>query len=247
MYAWFALAGKPLACARWQSPGGALYSGKLIEPIDARNGSDVITKVSGKLLAVRDDALSLGVGAFEYEVAIPEFTRRSLQHRIGEDVSLHTIDYLEGNPAQGRMRPRLIGFLTEVEREFFELFCSVDGVGVKKALRAMVRPVRDIATAIEEQDAKSLSALPGVGPAVAERVIAKLRRKAPKFALMVARDEPREATVESNVIDETFEVLRELGHGESEARKLLDAALSVKKQYKDVQTLLQAIYQQSHS
>ena len=94
---------------------------------------------------------------------------------------------------QGRLTPRLIGFLTEVEREFFELFCSVDGVGVKKALRAMVRPVREVATAIEEQDTKALSALPGIGPATAERIVAKLRRKVPKFALMAARDEPTTA------------------------------------------------------
>ena len=110
------------------------------------------------------------------------------------------------------MTPRLVGFLSEVEREFFELFCSVDGVGVKKALRAMVRPVKEVATAIEEQDAKALSALPGIGPAMAERIIAKLRRKVPKFALMVARDEPHEAEVEPDVVSETFEVLRELGH-----------------------------------
>ncbi len=88
---------------------------------------------------------------------------------------------------QGRMTPRLIGFLSEIEREFFELFCSVDGVGVKKALRAMVRPVKEVATAIEEQDAKTLSSLPGIGPAMAERIIAKLRRKVPKFALMAVR------------------------------------------------------------
>ena len=147
---------------------------------------------------------------------------------------------------QGRLTPRLIGFLSEVEREFFELFCSVDGVGVKKALRAMVRPVREVATAIEEQDAKALSALPGIGPATAERIIAKLRRKMPKFALMVARDEPREADVEHDVVSETFEVLRTLGHTESDARRLIDTALAGKKKFKDVQELLQAVYQQSH-
>jgi len=205
----------------------------------------LITKITGTLLALRDEALTLGVGPMEYEVLIPEFTRRQLQLELGRQISLHTIEYLEGNPAHGRMTPRMIGFLTEVEREFFELFCSVDGVGVKKALRAMVRPVKTVATAIEEQDAKSLASLPGIGPAMAERIIAKLRRKVPKFALMVARAEI-EAEVEYDVISETFEVLRGLGHGESDARRLLDAALSAKKKYKDVQDLLQAIYQQSH-
>jgi Holliday junction DNA helicase RuvA len=206
----------------------------------------LITKITGKLLQVGDDTVTLGIEAFEYEVRIPEFTRRQLQGQVGQSVSLHTIDYLEGNPTQGRLTPRLIGFLSEIEREFFELVCSVDGVGVKKALRSMVRPVREVATAIEEQDAKLLSSLPGVGAALADRIIAKLRRKVPKFALLAARDEPVAAEVERDVVDETFEVLRQLGHSESEARRLLDAALKTTKKYSDVQSLLQAIYQQRH-
>jgi len=207
----------------------------------------VITRITGKLIELSDDSLTLSLGGFEYQVLIPEFTRRQLQGEVGREISLHTIDYLEGNPMQGRMTPRLIGFTTAVEREFFELFCSVDGVGVRKALRAMVRPVREVATAIEEQDAKSLSGLPGIGPAMAERIIAKLRRKVPKFALMVARKEAGEADVRPDVVSETFEVLRTLGHSESDARRLLDAALATKKKFNDVQALLQAIYQQSHS
>jgi Holliday junction DNA helicase RuvA len=203
----------------------------------------LITKISGKLLAVSENQVTLGIDAFEYEVAIPELTRRALQSRLGEQVSLHTIHYVEGNPTQGRMIPRLVGFLTEVEREFFELFCSVDGVGVKKALRAMVRPVRDVALLIEEQDAKGLSALPGVGPAIAERIVAKLRRKMPKFALLVAREQPQEAEVERDVVEETYQVLCSLGHSESDARRLLDAALATKRTFKDVESLLQAVYE----
>jgi Holliday junction DNA helicase RuvA len=204
----------------------------------------LITKISGRLLAVSEDELTLGVGAFEYQILIPEFARRRLQDRAGEELSLHTIDYLEGNPMQGRLTPRMIGFLDEVEREFFELFCSVDGVGVKKALRAMVRPVREVATAIEEQDTKALSGLPGIGAATAERIIAKLRRKVPKFALIAMRDEPRAADVQSDVVSEGFEVLRSLGHTEKDARRLIDTALEKKKKYKDVQALLQAVYEQ---
>ncbi len=205
----------------------------------------MITKISGQLAELHDDSLTLRVGPYEYQILIPDFTRRQLQGAIAQEISLHTIEYLEGNSMQGRLTPRLVGFLTEVEREFFELFCSVDGVGVRKALRAMVLPVKEVATAIEEQDAKTLSSLPGVGPATAERIIAKLRRKVPKFALMVMREQPREAEVPSDVVAETFQVLCGLGHSESDARHLLDAALSAKKKYPDVQTLLQAIYQQT--
>jgi Holliday junction DNA helicase RuvA len=205
----------------------------------------LITKITGRLCRLEADAATLAIEAFEHEVFIPEFTRRQLQACLGEEISLHTIEYLEGNPMQGRLTPRLVGFLSEVEREFFELFCSVDGVGVKKALRAMVRPVQEVATAIEEQDTKGLSGLPGVGPATAERIVAKLRRKVPKFALLVARDVPYVADVEMDVVRETFDALRILGHSESDSRRLIDAALAHKKKYKDVAELIQAIYQQS--
>ncbi len=205
----------------------------------------MIAKITGQLVALHGDTATLKIDAFEYEVLIPEFTRRQLQGELGQPVSLHTIEYMEGNPMHGRMTPRLIGFLSEIEREFFDLFCSVDGVGVKKCLRAMVRPVKEVATAIEEQDAKTLSSLPGIGPAMAERVIAKLRRKVPKFALMATREEKHEAEVEPDVVSETYEVLRSLGHSESDARRLLDAALASKKKFKDVQSLIEAVYQQS--
>lgn len=205
----------------------------------------MITRITGKLVRIQDNYLTLQIDAFEYEVLIPEFSRRQLQSELNKQVSLHTIEYLEGNPMQGRLTPRLIGFLTEAEREFFELFCSVDGVGARKALRAMVRPVREVAAAIEDQDSKALSAMPGIGPAMSERIIAKLRRKVPKFALMVAREEKAEGCVEPDVVSETYEVLLTLGHSESDARRLLDATLSSKKKFKDTQTLLEAIYRHS--
>jgi len=181
---------------------------------------------------------------FEYEISIPEFTRRQLQGLIGEVISLHTIHYIEGNAAQGsRLTPKLVGFLTTAERDFFELFCSVDGVGVKKALRAMTRPVQDTAVLIEQQDAKGLSSLPGVGPATAEKIIATLRRKMPRFALLVRREEPSIQTQKSGVVEETYQALLVLGHTESDARRLIEQAASGGKKFKDSEAMIHAIYQ----
>jgi Holliday junction DNA helicase RuvA len=176
-------------------------------------------------------------------VLIPEFVRRRLQSRLGTEVSLFTVHYLEGNPAQGKLTPRLVGFLSEVEREFFEMFCSVDGVGVRKALRAMVRPVPEVAAMIADQDPKGLAALPGVGPATAERIIAKLRRKMCKFALIAQRDETAVALVEHNVVEDTFQLLIQLGHSETESRRMLDTTLASRRKFKDVDELLHAVYE----
>ena len=205
----------------------------------------MITKITGCVVGAAGDVATLSAGAFEYEVLIPEFARRRLQGFAGSEASLHTLEYLEGDPARGRLTPRLVGFFDPVEREFFEMFCQVDGVGVKKALRAMVRPVAELATMIEEQDVKGLSTLPGIGPATAERVVAKLRRKAAKFALMVGREDAvAGADIERDLLTEAFEILRSLGHSESDARRLLDSAVQRKKKYKDVEALLHAVYEQ---
>lgn len=205
----------------------------------------MITKISGKLLGLDEESATLEVTPFEYEVLIPDYVRRQLQAQLGQTVKMYTIDFLEGNAAQGgRLTPRLVGFLTEPERQFFELFCSVDGVGVKKALRAMVRPVRELAVMIEEQDAKGLSGLPGIGPATSERIIAKLRRKMPRFALMVGRGEASSETpAADNVARDAFDALLALGHSESDARKLIDDLIDSGKKFKDVESLLTAIYQ----
>jgi Holliday junction DNA helicase RuvA len=204
----------------------------------------LITKITGKLVSLQENEAALEVGAFEYEVYVPEFVRRQMQALMGQTVSLKTIEYLEGNPQQGRMTPRLVGFMNDAEREFFELICSVDGVGVKKALRAMVRPVREVATAIEEQDIEQLTALPGFGAAIAERVVAKLRRKMARFALLVAKELPPEDTTDRSVLDDTYEALIALGHTPSDAREKIETATEgKKKKFKSSEELIRQIYQ----
>ena len=204
----------------------------------------MIVTISGKLVRVGETAVIIESDPFEYEVLVADYTRRQMQNHVGEKTRLHTLDYIEGNAQGGRLTPRLIGFMTEPERQFFDLFCSVDGVGVKKALRAMVRPVKELAILIEQQDAKGLSALPGVGPATSERIIAKLRRKMPRFALMVDRGEVGQVdSSATQVVSETFDALVTLGHSESDARQLIGDAIATGKKFKDTESLLTAIYQ----
>ena len=95
----------------------------------------MIRKITGVLSDLPDDCAVLEVPPYEYEVLVPEFTRRQIQMKIGEPVTLHTIQYIDGNVQKGgRMTPRLIGFNSVAEKQFFEVFCSVDGLGVKLSL-----------------------------------------------------------------------------------------------------------------
>src|SRR5438445_10855529 len=175
----------------------------------------MITKIAGIVNRVLDEELRLQVGPLEYQVLVPEFVRRNVQSRLGQEVALFSTEYLEGNPMQGKMVPRLIGFVTEAELEFFELFCTVDKVGVRKAMKALVRPIREIADAIQRQDPKWLTSLPGIGPATAEQIVATLLRKVTKFALMASGPAERAtapaAAVDGNLIEDAYRALLSVG------------------------------------
>jgi len=209
----------------------------------------MITKMTGMVNRVLDEEIRLQVGAFEYQVLVPEFVRRILQHKAGEEITLYTSHYLDGNPAHGRMVPRLIGFLAEAEQDFFDLFCTVDKVGVRKAMKAFVRPIKEIADAIQRQDNKWLTTLPGIGTATAEQIVATLRRKVTKYALMASPSPTGEPTaraggVAGQVLEDAYQALLSVGHSPQEARDRLDKVLAGGTQFKSVEDILMAIYQQ---
>jgi holliday junction DNA helicase RuvA len=215
----------------------------------------VLTRIRGILQSVSNEVATLLVEPFEIEVFVSEHTRRTIQTKLGESISFHTILYIEGGSMVSRLVPRVVGFLSPIDREFFDIFCSVDGVGVRKALRAMVRPVREIARTIEEQDVKQLATFPGIGEATAERIVAKLRRKVGKFALILsgqpgdgaastlANGAPESAG--ADVIRDTYAALLSVGHSDSQAREAIDRVLSTKKKFKSVADMIEAIYLQS--
>lgn len=211
----------------------------------------MITRITGVLNRVLDEEVRLQVGPLEYQVLVPEFVRRHVQGRIGQDLTLHTSEYLDGNPMQGRVVPRLIGFMSETELEFFELFCTVDKVGTRKALKALVRPMNEIANAIQRQDSKWLTTLPGIGPATAEQVVATLRRKVTKFALAPEPSAngdngdgpaPRAVVVDGNVIEDAYQALLSVGHSPIEARNRLDKVLATGRSYGSAEEILLEVY-----
>jgi Holliday junction DNA helicase RuvA len=180
------------------------------------------------LTRVLDEEVRLEAGPFEYQVLVPEFVRRALQLRIGQEVTLHTVP-------------------TEAELDFFDLFCTVDKVGTKKALKAMVRPVKEIADAIQRQDAKWLTTLPGIGPAGAEQIIATLRRKVTRFSFINTESEDAQSgttPVDAAIVEDAYMALMALGNNPAEARTLLDRALIGQDPPASVEVILQRIYAQ---
>jgi Holliday junction DNA helicase RuvA len=112
-----------------------------------------------------------------------------------------------------------------------------------------MRPIREIADAVQRQDAKWLTTLPGVGNATAEQIVATLRRKVTKFALMPTQagesGRPAPTTVvDGNVLEDAYQALLGVGHNPVEARNRLDKVLAGGKSFKTVEEILLEIYKQ---
>ncbi len=137
----------------------------------------MIVRLQGTLLETDDSAIVIDRGGVGYEVLVPTYALQELAACRGREVTLHTMEYLEGGAAGGNLIPRMIGFLHPEDRAFFRVFVTVKGVGVRKGLKALAAPVARIAADIERGDSAALARLPGIGRRTAETIVAELRGK----------------------------------------------------------------------
>lgn len=143
----------------------------------------MIAALTGTLRHVDDHHLLLQAAPILYELSFPSVDLADLQSRLGQELTLHTIFYLSGDPSRGGMDPTLIGFLRTEDKAFFELFTTVKGIGPKRALRALSTSIGQIAAAIESRDVRFLITLPEIGKRTAEQVVAELAGKLARFAV----------------------------------------------------------------
>ena len=99
---------------------------------------------------------------------------------------------------------------------------------------------------------KWLTTLPGVGAATAEQIIATLRRKVTRYALMAEPTTPGDwaeasevSVVDGNVLEDAYQALCSVGHSPLDARNKLDAVLAIGKAFKSVEDVLTEIYKNS--
>ena len=187
----------------------------------------MISALTGELRQVDEDRVHLQVGPLLCEVLVPASDVHLLQAGVGEQMTFHTIMYLEGDAAGGNLEPRLLGFLRPEDKRFFEKFITVKGIGPKKALKALIYPAGEIAQAIESKDAKFLVGLPQIGKRMAELIVAELAGKVGEFAT-VSMDERAALGFaggsRSTAEEDAIAALMALGERRADAEHLLDRA-----------------------
>ncbi|MFA4991504.1 MAG: Holliday junction branch migration protein RuvA [Candidatus Omnitrophota bacterium] len=205
----------------------------------------MICRISGKIAEKRDDAVIMDVNGMCYEVLMPGAVMQCLDNHVRSDgtVSLITYHYFQVEPSRGF--PFLIGFLNEIEKEFFEKFITVSGIGPKAAVRALKQPISVIARAIDIGDVSFLKSLPGIGEQRAKEIVAKLQGKVGKFGLIQDSGISGGGSKgKQDIQEEALGVLLQLQYKKAEARTMLDEAIRRNQDIKTAEDLLNEVYKQ---
>lgn len=203
----------------------------------------MISRISGKLKQKRPNSVLVDVNNVCYEVLLPGVIMKQMEDiKPEDDITLITYHYLQADPS--RSVPVLIGFLNEVEKEFFEKFITVSGVGPKAACRAIELPFSQIADAIDRGDISSLKSLPGIGEQRARQIIAKLQGKIGKYGLIQDKTVAPDSPVEDDIKKEALQVLIQLQYNKSEAKAMIDKAVDRNPHISSCEELLNEVYRQ---
>ena len=207
----------------------------------------MIGYLEGRLLDGGDtDAILLLAGQVGYDIQVSPFTRAQVMAQSRDTQAQLYIYY---HVTERQPKPVLIGFLEKKEKAFFQLFISVSAIGPMKAIKAMVRPVGEIAAAIEDKQVSFLAKLPGIGPRTAEKIIATLHGKTREFAERAPARELKSPVSPSSGNPEmvamvTGVLVDQLGHSSGSAQRMILAALEKNPDIQTPEALLDAIYQE---
>lgn len=185
----------------------------------------MIGKLKGTIDEVDDDHVVIDVHGVCYVAFCSARTLGNLPGP-GEAVVLYIETYVREDML------RLFGFQTVLEREWFKLLQSVQGVGAKVALAVLsTMPPSDLANAIALRDIAMVSRAPGVGKKVAERIVTELKNKAPAFAGeasgTIGLKQELGAGVAPAPITDAVSALTNLGYSRDIAANAVAAALKV--------------------
>ncbi|HEV7298807.1 MAG TPA: Holliday junction branch migration protein RuvA [Tepidisphaeraceae bacterium] len=203
----------------------------------------MISAITGTLKRVDDDRIQLECGPMLYELLIPASDLTELQASLGETLTLQTIFYLSGDPSRGGLEPTLIAFVRPADKQFFELFTTVKGIGPRKALKALTAPTGEIAAAIESKDTRFLSGLGGIGKRTAETIVAELSGKAAKFAFAIPAKAGGKGATQSfarrpDAEEDAISALMALGERRGDAEHFLERAKANNPDLKSTDVLL---------
>jgi len=201
----------------------------------------MIRYITGRLIAKEEGKIVVLAGGVGYEILLPEIVWQTFQSKQVDDQKEEVELYISYHQTAQQPKPLLVGFINEIEREFFELLIQVKAIGPVKASRALTLPVPVIAAAIEERDATTVVKLKGIGNRASDMIISELHGKTGKYALL--KEDGRPSPEEDDVSKQVLDVLvKQLGHSRAEAVKMVEAAIERKPEALSPEEIFEEVY-----
>ena len=204
----------------------------------------MIARISGKVIKQNQNSLFIDVSGICYEVLVPAAIMRKIDKELDKDIPITLVTYHYHNIEPARSVPILIGFINEIEKDFFLQFISVSGIGPRAAVKALANPLSEIARAIDEGDVSFLKSLPGIGQQRAKEIVAKLQGKVGKFGLIQDAALARIPESGSGIEEEALEVLVQLQYKRPEAKEMVRLARERAPDITSAEGLLNEVYKQ---
>jgi len=204
----------------------------------------MIARICGKVIKQNQNSLFIDVSGICYEVLVPAAIMRRIDKELDKDIPITLVTYHYHNIEPARSVPILIGFINEIEKDFFLQFISVSGIGPRAAVKALANPLSEIARAIDEGDVNFLKSLPGIGQQRAKEIVAKLQGKVGKFGLIQDGVLARAQEPSSGIEDEAVEVLVQLQYKRPEAKEMVRLARERAPDIANAEGLLNEVYKQ---
>jgi Holliday junction DNA helicase RuvA len=205
----------------------------------------MITGIKGKISRQNEASITLEANGLSYEILTPISVLQRIKENQDSDGNIRLITYHYYQMAPSSGVPVLVGFLNEVERDFFLEFIKVSGIGPRAAVKALNKAIGEIAQAIDRGDTKYLKTLPGIGEQKAKEIVAKLQGKMGKFTLMQDRVAvPGPSTVSRDIEEEALHILLQLQYKKSEAEEMIKKAFERSAKLATSEELLNEIYKQ---
>lgn len=202
----------------------------------------MISHISGKIKKKNQTSIILDVNNISYEILIPPAVMKRVDKAKSEDGTIELITYHYFQMDQSRAIPVLVGFLSDVEKDFFEQFITVSGVGPKAACRAFSLSFSTIADAIDKGDLSLLKTLPGIGEQRAREIVAKLQGRVGKFCLIQDKISEDLSQIKEDIKEEALSILLQLQYKKNEAKEMIEQAIRRNRKVSTCEEILNEVY-----
>lgn len=170
----------------------------------------MITSLRGIILQKRPPWLWLEVQGVGYELEMPLSSFYQMAD-AGETLLVHTHLTIREDAHL------LYGFMSVAERDTFHLLIRVNGIGGKVALACLSGlPAEKLGQAVAEGNVAQLTAIPGIGPKTAERLVVELRDKMGGISTL-----PTSKAVSGDPRQEAIAALLTLGYKPAQASQTI--------------------------